>query len=118
MFGMGLKIGSFLIEVVVKFKVKMLGLKVGHNKNAWDCVRKFSETVVDVLSLQGNAFFEQTACSSSEKCIYEFEIKNVFKVSWNVFLIHIQPHNTYCKNRYNNYGSRNLRAQLQMSLLQ
>lgn len=49
--GMGFKIGSFLIKMVIEFEIKVLCLKIGHDKNARNRARKFPETVVNVLGL-------------------------------------------------------------------
>ena len=33
--GMGFKVGSLFVEVVVKIEVQVLGLEVGKDENAW-----------------------------------------------------------------------------------
>ena len=51
---MGFQIGSFFVEMVIKFEVKVMSLKVRHNKNARDCTWKLPKPIIDMLGLQGN----------------------------------------------------------------
>jgi len=51
---MGFQIGSYFIKTVIEFKVKVMCLKIRHNKNARNRPGKFTKTVIDILGLQGN----------------------------------------------------------------
>ena len=56
--GMGFQVGSFFVEMVIKLKVQVMGLKIRHDKDARNRTREFSKTVVDILGLKGNTFSE------------------------------------------------------------